>query len=133
MANKTDKLDGLKNGDKAMSKLDAVECLLSDARGQYIPRDFVANFDITQWGIDPKSWAANTCAEGPEDNEHYWEAWDEILNKAEFKSGEYTVGTMGEDKLTVHTWRLYQDGDLWALCYELMSDEEKQNFGFDEF
>lgn len=103
-----------------MSKLDAVECLLSDARGQYIPRDFVANFDITQWGIDPEAWAAQTCAEGPEDNEHYWEAWDEILRKAEYREGEYV-------------WRLYQDGDLWALCDELMDDEEKQNFGFDEF
>jgi hypothetical protein len=38
-----------------MSKLDAVEHLLSDARGQYIPRDFVACFDLIQWGIDPES------------------------------------------------------------------------------
>lgn len=101
-----------------MSKLDAVEHLLSDARGQYIPRDFIANFDITQWGIDPESWAANTCAAGPDEDE-YWDAWDEILRKAEYKEGE-------------HVWRLHQDGDLWALCDELMSDEEKQNFGFEE-
>jgi len=100
-----------------MSKLDAVECLLSDARGQYIPRDFIANFDITQWGIDPESWAANTCAAGPDEDE-YWDAWAEICDKAEYKEGE-------------HVWRLYQDGDLWALCDELMSDEEKSNFGFD--
>ena len=112
-----------------MSKLDAVEHLLSDARGQYIPRDFVECFNLADWGIDPESWAAQTCAEGP-DNHDYWDAWEQILNNAEYKSGEYTVG---EDKLTIHTWRLYQDGDLWALCDELMSDEEKQNFGFDEF
>lgn len=102
-----------------MSKLEVVEHLLSDARGQYIPRDFVECFNLADWGIDPESWAAITCAEGP-DNHDYWEAWDEILNKAEYREGE-------------HVWRLYQDGDLWALCDELMSEEEKQNFGFDEF
>jgi len=102
-----------------MSKLDAVECLLSGARGQYIPRDFIANFNLSGWGIDPESWAAQTCAAGY-DEDGYWDAWDEILRKAEYKSGEYT-------------WRLYQDGDLWALCDALMTDEEKQNFGFDEF
>ena len=100
-----------------MSKLDAVACLLSSARGQYIPRDFVANFDMAEWSIDPESWAANTCAEGP-DNHDYWDAWDEILNKAEYREGEYV-------------WRLHHDGDLWALCDEIMSDEEKFNFGFD--
>ena len=105
-----------------MSKLDAVEHLLSDARGQYIPRDFVECFNLADWGIDPESGAAQTCAAGCEAEcvDWYWEAWDEILRKAEYKEGEYV-------------WRLYQDGDLWALCDELMTDEEKQNFGFDEF
>ena len=102
-----------------MSKLDAVELLLSDARGQHIPRDFVECFNLADWGIDPESWAAQTCAAGPEE-EGYWDAWDTILNNAEYKEG-------------AHVWRLHQDGDLWALCDELMSDEEKSNFGFDEF
>ena len=30
-----------------------------------------------------------------------------------------------------NVWRLYQDGDLWALCFELMTAKEKENFGFD--
>lgn len=100
-----------------MSKLNAVELLLSDARGHYIPRDFVECFNLEDWGIDPESWAAQTCAAGCEAEcvDWYWEAWDEILRKAEYKSGEYV-------------WRLYQDGDLWALCDELMTDEEKRNF-----
>ena len=113
-----------------MSKLDAVSLLVADTWGVYVPQEFVERFNLADWGIDPESWAAQVCAAGPEDNEHYWLAWEQILNNAEFKEGEYTVG---EDKLTVHTWRLYQDGDLWALCDELMTDEEKQNFGFDEF
>ena len=97
--------------------LDAVECLLGDFRGQYIPRDFIASFDIKEWGIDPESWEANVCAD-PE-HEHYWDAWEEILNHAEFHKDGYV-------------WRLYQEGDLWAVCPELMTDEEKANFGWED-
>jgi hypothetical protein len=102
-----------------MSKLDAVECLLSDARGQYIPRDFVANFDMAEWGLDYErdKWALDTCAAGPEE-EGYWDAWMYILDNAEYKKDG-------------NIWRLHQDGDLWALCYERMTDEEKRNFEFE--
>jgi len=31
-----------------------------------------------------------------------------------------------------NVWRLMQDGDLWAYCFELMTDEEKENFGFND-
>jgi hypothetical protein len=96
----------------------AVVHLLSDARGVYIPQNFVEMFDIEQWGLDPESWAVKKCLEGP-DVDGYWDAWDELLRKAERKNGEYT-------------YTLYQDGDLWALCYERMDEEEKSNFGFDE-
>lgn len=101
-----------------LKKLDAVNLLLSDARGIYIPRDFVQGFDLQLWGIDPDSWAAKTCANP--DNEGYWEAWDQILDTAFYTDSE-------GNKFT-----LYQDGDLWALCYERMTRDEKQNFGFED-
>jgi hypothetical protein len=72
---------------------------------------------MAEWGIDPESWEANTCAAGP-DEEGYWDAWEVIMNKARFSRG-------GVD------WVLHQDDDLWMLCYELMTEEEKFNFGFD--
>ena len=100
--------------------MNAIELLLSDARGAYIPRDFVEGFDVTQWGLDPESWEVQRCASGPE-VEDYWDAWEQILSNAEFRRHE------GH-----HVWRLHQDGDLWAVCYELMTDEEKRNFGFEE-
>jgi hypothetical protein len=28
-------------------------------------------------------------------------------------------------------YQLHQDGDLWGICYEKMTDEEKENFGFE--
>jgi hypothetical protein len=99
--------------------LEAVECLLSSARGQYIPRDFVANCDMAEWGLDYErdKWALDTCAAGP-DEEGYWDAWNLIMYKAEYKKDG-------------NVWRLHQDDDLWMLCHELMIEEEKFNFGFD--
>ena len=74
--------------------MDAVELLLSDARGVYIPQNFCEIFDVAQWGLDPDSWAVETCLSGPE-TEFYWDAWDEILNKATYKKenciGEYSL------------------------------------------
>ena len=48
------------------------------------------------------------------------DAWDEVLRRAKF------VHDDGRE------FRLYQDGDLWALCYEHMTDEERSNFGMEE-
>ena len=94
----------------------AVEILLSDARGVYIPRDFVEGFDVTKWGLDPDSWEVQTCADP--DNLLYWDAWNEILCKADYVEDD-------------NHWELYQDGDLFAICTANMTDEEKQNFGFE--
>ncbi len=95
----------------------AVNFLINDANGVYIPRVFLQMQNIRGWGLDPESWAVQTCWAGP-DTDGYWDAWDEILRTAEQKIGE-------------DTYRLYQEGDLWALCYERMTDEEKTNFGFE--
>jgi len=98
-------------------KLDNVEILLSDARGIYIPRDFIQGFDLTKWyGISESD---VEILQDP-DNEFYWDAWKNILNNAEYKHSDGRVFT------------LHQDGDLWLICYDHMTDEEKSNFGFDE-
>lgn len=107
------------------TKLAAVMLLLNSARGTYIPRDFLCDntgaidhVHCGKWNLshDKADWwqdAANP------DSEYYWEAWEWILNNAEFT-------TEDGDK-----FRLHQDGDLWALCFERMTDEEKVNFDFD--
>lgn len=96
--------------------MDAINLLLSDNRGIYIPRDFVTDFDLTKFhGISSED--IETC-KNPDDD-WYWEAWDSILNNASYTDDEGNEYT------------LHQDGDLWLICFELMTDEEKQNFGFD--
>lgn len=108
------------------TKLAAVMLLLDSNRGTYIPRDFLTdnlnapNWEhCEKWGLTQANQTQWLAACNP-NHDWYWEAWDWVLNNAEFT-------TEDGDK-----FRLHQDGDLWALCFDRMSPEEKSNFGFDE-
>ena len=102
--------------------LKAVELILSDSRGIYIPRDFIANNEnqiaeeyCKLWGLteeNKENWI--DCLDP--NSENYCESWDWILNNAKFVDKEGNV------------FKLWQDGDLWSYCYELMTKEEKENF-----
>ena len=105
-----------------MKTLQAVNLILSDARGIYIPRDFLTdNYNeeavehCRAWGLTDENREHWQDALNPE-NEWYWGAWDWALNNATYTDENGNV------------FRLWQDGDLWAYCDELMTDEEKQNF-----
>lgn len=103
------------------STLSAVSLLLDDCRGIYIPRDFVEGFRINEdqaptWKVEDLE-AIEICKD-PE-HEYYWDAWQDILDNATFTENG-------------NTWCLYQDGAVWALCPELMDDEEKQNWGYSD-
>ena len=105
--------------------MDAVVLILGESRGMNIPRAFliddlgnIAEDHCTAWGLtaDNSEWwedAVNPCSE------HYWESWDWILSNAKYTTPDGDI------------YRLHQDGDLWGICYEKMTDEEKKNFRFD--
>lgn len=102
---------------------DAVTLILSDARGIYIPRDFVtdnynqiAEDHCKAWQIEPDD--AAILASGT-DHEYYWETWDTVLSNAQYIDEEG------------NKYSLSQDGDLWALCYDRMNQVEKSNFGME--
>lgn len=95
-----------------------IHLMLSDARGVYIPRDFVQGINLEVWqGIS--AWAREACDKGPDDNPDYWDAWSDILDNAK------RIDADG------NSWFLLQDGDLWVYCVELMTIREKLDFGFD--
>lgn len=96
--------------------IDAVVHIFDGSRGVYIPQAFGQHCNENWHGVSAEN--RQTLINGPDD-EWYWEAWDSVLNSAYFEKDG-------------NKWTLYQDGDLWAMCYELMSDEEKRNFGMDE-
>lgn len=95
--------------------MSGIELLLNDSRGRFIPRDF-AEFDFTNWsGIEPED--IEILLVGPDESDWYWETWDHVLSYA-----SYT------DPKGRNTWTLHQDGDLFMICEELMTDEEYYNF-----
>lgn len=102
--------------------------LVNGSHGVYVPCVFVNNFLKDDAGnIDPAkctNWSifiddAVLLADGESCKANYWDTWADILNNAKII-------------IDGKTFSLYQDDDLWAICYESMTDEEKQNFGFEE-
>ena len=98
---------------------DNVILLLSDARGIYIPRDFAQNFNFDVDGWQGVSQEDRDALSDPE-NVDYWETWDRVLSNAHYI-----------DETSGWIYHLHQDGDLWAICYDNMTDEEKLNFGWE--
>jgi hypothetical protein len=53
--------------------------------------------------------------EGPE-SPFYWEVWQETLDKAVYVDHEGVE------------WTLYQDGDLFAVAVDMLTDAEQEEF-----
>jgi hypothetical protein len=92
--------------------MSGIHILLSDHHGVYVPQVFANGFSMRRWHVSGKD--ARLLRKGPSD-EWYWETWDDVTANAWMKDGK-------------HIWRLYQDGDLFAYCEELMNDEEYEGF-----
>ena len=88
-----------------------MDLIISDANGIYIPKIFAEGF---QWeGITEED--REILKSGP-DHEQYWDAWDEVIASARFMD---QYGYM---------WRLHQDGDLFAACWELIDEAREEKF-----
>lgn len=94
-----------------MSK--GIEILCDSHHGQYIPQIMINLLVDSGWqGIEKED--LNELQD-PE-NEWYWEVWDLVEDNAYF---------VDENE---NRWQLHQEGDLFAYCEDLMTEEEKQNF-----
>lgn len=90
--------------------MSGIEILLSDHHGIYIPKIFAEDFD--GWGVKD----IDKIDLSEVDNEFYWDSWSDVLGYAQHTDSKGNV------------WRLWQDGDLFAYCEELMSDDEYRDF-----
>ena len=101
--------------------MQAVEIFASCERGQYIPK-FFANAATYEWdwGVADEHEAKRVLMSGP-DHEEYWDVWATVLDNAKFNWLD-------------NTWWLAmgENGDLFTICPELMTEEEKENFGLEE-
>ena len=93
--------------------MNKINLLVSDSNGIYVPQVFATQFDLSLWNnIDPDDIAV--IEKGPGED-WYWDSWQNILESASY----------------VHDGRsftLHQDGDLWAIAYDELSEEEKSEF-----
>ena len=95
-----------------MKQLQSINLLLSDCRGINIPNDFYNNFDLAEWHINE----SEVLELSDRDNESYWGCWSYILDNAYYLDDNN------------NKFVLYQNGDLFGICYELMTDSERLEF-----
>lgn len=93
-----------------------VNHLVNSAHGIYVPQVFVKYAEAYGWIIPPHhSDDVASIEEGPE-SEYYWESWESLLSMPS------RVDEEG------NRWTLHQDGDLFEVCDDLLSDEEYEIF-----
>ncbi len=90
--------------------MSGIKILICDHYGINIPKIFSEDFG--GWGVRHEDVVDLSDPE----NEFYWDTWSNVL--------DYATMT---DKYG-YKWRLWQDGELFAYCEELMSDEEYKDF-----
>jgi hypothetical protein len=100
----------------AGNKIDPIQLLIDCSGGHYIPKYFHDCYDPVLWNISEEYF---NDLDDPS-NELYFDSWSYIIDNA------YFVDDYGL------TWNLYQDADLFMVCYEIMTDEQyKEFFGED--
>jgi len=95
--------------------------LLSDARGIYIPRDFLDFENICNEDGSPiaDKWKLERAILKDPDDPDYWEAWDTILQYCYLHDGKGNI------------YFLHQQGDLFAISladFEQLDDAEADKF-----
>lgn len=89
-----------------------IQILVSDTHGIGVPQQFIRCCCAVEWHVEPRD--AAVLSAGPE-HEDYWEVWNEVLDSAYY---EHPDG---------YRYTLHQDGDLFAVCGDLMTNEEYEN------
>lgn len=101
---------------------DAIILLVDSAHGQYCPLVLMhylqgGRTKPLEWGITPQQVEVlikGADYPGGEDwSQTYWDTWITVLSDAEY------TDSAGKK------WRLFQDGDVFAYCDELLTDEQR--------
>ena len=90
-----------------------IALLLASNRGTYIPQHFAEGFDMAAWRVSEDDAAILRAGH---DADGYWETWDHVLDTAYFLADDGRRFT------------LWQDGDLWSVCADSLSNDEYRNF-----
>jgi len=95
--------------------------LIDGHHGVYIPQIFASNFPTTDWGVTEEQ--ADILLRGPdleENAEEYWDAWDRVLNNAEWHSGN---GEGESEKFVLYPGEC---GDLFMVKAADLTEEDER-------
>lgn len=100
----------------------AIELLVDGHHGVYTPQIFAEQYlgEGTEWcGFNEED--LSILLNGPDD-ERYWDAWDNVLNTASIVVNDHHF-----------LLRVGENGDLFAVCQQLMSLQEQCDWCHDGF
>jgi hypothetical protein len=92
---------------------------LSDARGQYIPRDFANSFvDRSKHvkGVSEEEWTILEAGPDYEPNPYYWDVWNDVENNA------VVTDENG------YEYFIWQNGDCWLVPKGMEFNERTESF-----
>ena len=93
-----------------------VECIVNGAHGVFVPMVFAQTVNrallsgVTTEDLD------YLAKDGSIEDDGFWDIWDSVLNNAHI----------------THNGKIYhlsQDGDLFAIAWDNLTEDEKYNFG----
>lgn len=93
--------------------MENIEYLIDGAHGIYVPQIFVKAYALYNWGITDAD--AEILLYGP-DHADYRDTWDSVLQSARYTAEDGRV------------YSLHQDGDLFAVAYGALTDDEYREF-----
>jgi hypothetical protein len=94
--------------------MDCVKILIDSNQGIYIPKRFAETILFSVWRHVTKE-QINTLLEGP-DSMAYWDTWNDVLSNAVLED------------IYGNVWMLHHDGDLFLVCEERMTDDQRKEF-----
>ena len=94
-------------------KMEKIKLLCDSHHGMYVPSIWCSNTDNI-WNINSKDWEYLSDHNNLED-ENYWDVWNDTLSNASYTDDNGVV------------WTLHQDGDLFAVAYDEMTEDEKDS------
>ena len=94
--------------------MEKVHLLCDSHHGIYLPAIWVNNTENI-WNIKQEDWEYISNIDNIEDSE-YWDVWSDILSDASYTDSNGIV------------WTLHQDGDLFAVAHEEMTEDERIQF-----
>lgn len=103
------------------SKYSGIILFVDSHHGAYIPKVFVEMINRDYW--QPISdYDEKILMAGPDvdDSCEYWEVWHKFIDGSQFLTDQ-----------DGHKWFLHQDGDVFLMCEEKMTDQEKQQWDID--